>query len=109
MKIMQIYEGFVHWHTPYQSIAETVGKFPPTDLFVEAPDYVFEGWGYLDGEFIKPAPPEGWLYDDATGTFYRPEDGPPVIEPPDPTIEELTLDLLADHEYRLCLVELGII
>ena len=29
-------------------------------FFVEAPDNVFEGWGYLDGEFIQPVPPEGW-------------------------------------------------
>lgn len=45
-------------------------------FFVEAPDYVFEGWGYDifaegDNRFIKPTPPEGWFYDDATGTFYQ--------------------------------------
>ena len=36
---------------------------------------MFEGWGYnpeAEGEarFIKPIPPEGWLYDETTGTFY---------------------------------------
>ncbi|MBQ8401721.1 MAG: hypothetical protein IJX14_07325, partial [Clostridia bacterium] len=56
--------------------------FPPTDLFVEAPDYVFEGWGYDpiatgDARFIQPQPPEGWLYDPATGTFYPEDEDPP--------------------------------
>jgi len=70
MKIFQILDGFCHWQTPYKSLQETVGKFPPDLLFVEAPDYVFESWGYLNGEFIKPLPPAGWIYDDETGTFY---------------------------------------
>lgn len=57
--------------TPY------VGKAPPDNGFViNAPDYVFEGWGYDvrregDERFIKPRPPEGWAYDEATGTIYR--------------------------------------
>lgn len=83
MKIFQIIGGFCHWDATNQlkSIAYAVAHFPPTDLFAEAPDYVFEGWGYDplqdgDARFIKPEPPEGWLYDDATGTFY-PENEPP--------------------------------
>ncbi len=45
-------------------------------VFAEAPDCVFEGWGYddsTDGDarFIKPTAPDGWCYDDATGTFGR--------------------------------------
>lgn len=74
MKIFQIYEGFCHWDATQTvgSLENTKKMFPPTDLFVEAPDYVFEGWGYdkLTGEFIKPNVPEGWHYDDATGTIY---------------------------------------
>ena len=85
MKIFQIVNGFCHWQTKYKSISETVGKYPPSVLFVEAPDYVFEGWGYdetQEGEarFIKPAPPEGWLYDDETGTFYPAEALPGIQE-----------------------------
>ena len=50
---------------------------------METPDYVFEGWGYdetAEGyeRFIKPTAPEGWAYDDATGTFY-PTD-PEILE-----------------------------
>ena len=59
-----------------------MSHFPPTDVFVEAPDYVFEGWGFDplaegDARFIKPEPPKGWLYDDATGTFYPADEDPP--------------------------------
>lgn len=87
MKVFQIESGFVHWDATreFPTKESTVGYFHPDVLFVEAPDYVFEGWGYLDGEFIKPTPPEGWLYDDATGTFYQ--EG---YEPPKPlTLESL--------------------
>ena len=80
MKIFQILNGICHWDASkqYPSLSDTVGKFPSDLLFVEAPDFVFEGWGYdadLEGDarFIKPTPPDGWLYHDNTGTFY-PED-----------------------------------
>lgn len=29
-----------------------------------------EGWGYAEGVFVPPAAPEGWGYDEKTGTFY---------------------------------------
>ena len=75
MKIFQIFNGFCHWQTPFKSLEETKG-FPKDCIFVEAPDYVFEGWGFDetktgDERFIKPIPPDGWLYDDDTGTFYK--------------------------------------
>lgn len=43
---------------------------------VIAPDYVFEGWGYDiiqkgENRFIKPECPEGFKYDEKTGTFYE--------------------------------------
>ena len=31
---------------------------------------------------------------------------PPYPAPPEPTAEEITLDMLADHEERLCMLEL---
>lgn len=89
MKIFQVVNSILFWDASYQfaSLESTVGKFTPETLFVEAPDYVFEGWGYDpetegDARFIKPTPPEGWLYDDETGTFY-PENEIPPSEKPD--------------------------
>lgn len=31
---------------------------------------------------------------------------PPSPAPPEPTTEDITLDMLADHEERLCMLEL---
>lgn len=77
MKIFQILGNLCHWDaTPVVSSLEMAKlKYAPDIIFVEAPEYVFEGWGFdslKDGDerFIKPEPPEGWLYDDKTGTFY---------------------------------------
>ena len=104
MKIFQIFTShnddllFCHWDATakFPTLESTTGKFPPDVLFVEAPDYVFEGWGFDpsaegDARFIKPelpepsewTTPEGekrqWMYDDATGTFYiADENGDPV-------------------------------
>ena len=83
-KIFQIVNGFCHWQTPFQSLEETKA-FPPDCIFVEAPDYVNEQWGYDetkegDERFIHPEPPEGWLYDEETGTFYPESDIPRMLE-----------------------------
>lgn len=85
MKVFQVFEGFCYWDATgkHTTISDTIGKYAPNIRFVEAPDYVFEGWGFdvrAEGEerFLKPVPPEGWAYDDATGTFY-PTD-PEIIE-----------------------------
>ena len=85
MKVFQIFKGFCHWDATrkHPTLGDTVGKYAPGILFVETPDYVFEGWGYDetaegDERFIKPTAPEGWAYDDATGTFY-PTD-PEILE-----------------------------
>lgn len=87
MKVFQILNGICyHYHPEYTSAAQARQYFVPEFLFVDAPDYVFEGWGYLDGKFVKPIPPDGWIYDDATGTFY-PEEVPP--DPNKPTYDEL--------------------
>ena len=77
MKVFQILEGFCYCDvtSAFPSVASTNGRFTSDTVFVEAPDYVFEGWGYVNGEFIKPIAPEGWVYDDNTGTFY-PENMP---------------------------------
>ena len=78
MAIFQIVNGKCHWRTPFTSLDEVKDRFPPDCLFVDAPDYVNEQWGYDETEigddrFIKPVPPEGWIYDDETGQM-MPED-----------------------------------
>lgn len=78
MAIFQIVNGKCHWRTPFTSLDEVKDRFPPDCLFVDAPDYVNEQWGYDETEigddrFIKPVPPEGWVYDDETGQM-MPED-----------------------------------
>ena len=79
MKIFQIVGNIVHYDMThlYSSIDVARSKYPPTMQIVEGPDYVFEGWGFNPNEngndrFTKPTPPEGWSYDDTTGTFYNP-------------------------------------
>jgi hypothetical protein len=90
MKIFQVLNGICHWDATkvHPTLADTVGKYAPDIVFVEAPDYVFEGWGYLGGEFVQPTPPEGWLYDAGTGTFY-PENGEVLTSDVQPGYEEL--------------------
>lgn len=79
VKVFQIFNGVLYRFYPeYKSIADTVGKYAPNIEFVEAPDYVFESWGYDpakkgDKRFIKPEPPEGFVYDENNGTFYPEE------------------------------------
>ncbi len=96
-RIFQIFNGFCHWDATieYPSLEGTFGKYASNVLFIEAPDYVFEGWGYDetqqgDARFVQPEPPEHWIYDPETGTFYPdpndlPEGWMPPAEPEDET------------------------
>lgn len=109
MKVFQVIEYicFSDMTDDFPTVESTVGYFTPETLFVEAPDYVFEGWGYDpdetgDNRFIKPIPPEGWLYDDESGTFYREKDliqneETNTEETPKPTYEELYAMYLASQ------------
>lgn len=79
MKVFQVIDGMFLRSAPgvLASAADAANKFPAYDVFVDAPDYVFESWGFDgnqegDARFIKPTPPEGWAYDEDTGTFYEP-------------------------------------
>lgn len=80
MKIFQLVNNFCFKdYTPiYKSVEEAKRHYAPDIEFIEAPDYVFENWGYNpeaeteETRFIKPTPPEGWEYDETTGTFYNP-------------------------------------
>ncbi len=89
MKIFQVFNGLCYYDLTQicPTLADTFDKYPHSLCFVEAPDYVFEGWGFDesktgDERFIKPTPPEGWLYDDATGCFYQ-EGAPEPTRIPD--------------------------
>lgn len=89
MKIFQILNNICHWDASYMYSDLDTARHDYSNelLFVEAPDYVFEGWGYNpdevgDARFIKPTPPEGWLYDDETGSFYLKNAIPPSSQPP---------------------------
>ena len=74
----------------------------PALVWTEAPDYVFEGWGYdptkeESERFLKPVPPEGWHYDDGTGAFYEdgqiaPSKRPSAIQQQLSTLEESKAD-----------------
>ena len=106
MKIFQILDGICYYDaTPvHPTLADTIGKYPPDVQFVEAPDYVFENWGYDstksgDERFIKPTPPDGWYYDDETGSFQPinpPE--PPEPEPEPETAESVLADATTAYE-----------
>ena len=87
MKVFQILNGICHWDATkkHPTLADTVGKYAPDILFVEAPDYVFEHWVFDDtkegdARFIQPTPPEGWGYDENTGAFYPLDEVPNVTE-----------------------------
>ena len=70
MRIFQIVLDKAHWLTPYKSMDELYvdveqeggrierqRRYPDSDIFVEAPDVVQEGWIYLgDGRFRSDEP-----------------------------------------------------
>jgi len=68
-KIFDVLDNRLHHYYPeYQSIEETIGLYADNIKFVEAPDWCYEGYGYLpdaegDDRFIRPALPEGMVYD----------------------------------------------
>lgn len=106
MKIFQIAFGICHYDmTPLYRNAEDARQFyPPDSVIVDAPDYVFEGWGFdetAEGEnrFIKPTPPEGFAYSDEYGCFY--EIGKKVPEDVIPPEERLKMRI-AELENALC-------
>lgn len=98
MKIVQIENGFVHWDASNEvpSLEYASEHYASDICFIEAPNYVFEGWafdGELEGDdrFIKPVAPEGWWYDEMDGTF-KP-DGYEEPKTADEKIEELRMKM----------------
>ena len=90
MRYFQILGGICYWDASnvISSLEEAAERFAPDIVIGEAPDYVREGWGYDpsregDERFLRPVPPEGWVYDEDTGTFYDPDYTPPADDPGD--------------------------
>lgn len=84
MKVFQIIGGICYWDASsvIRRAADADSRFEADMLFADAPDYVYEGWGFDasaegDARFIQPTPPEGWLYDHGSGTFYEDGTNPP--------------------------------
>ena len=112
MKIMQIHYSLCWWDatSTVHTIDEAHEMFPPDCLFVEAPNYVFEGWGFDehakgDERFLRPEATEGYLYDETTGTFY-PADAPSEAEQLASTVEAMRA-MLAEAEARLAALNGG--
>lgn len=108
MKVMQIVNGICYSDITrkFPTVQSTIGFFPTDILFVETPDYVFEGWGYDhtkegDDRFIKPTAPEGWLYDDATGTFYEEGTTAPSKQPTQTEITSALQEQVAAQAQQL--------
>lgn len=82
-KVFQIVENVLFAYYPQYRSAKEASTFYSSDIvFVDAPDYVFDNWGYdetKDGDerFIRPIPPTGLLYDDDSGQFYPENEIPP--------------------------------
>ena len=81
MKVVQIFNGQVHCDLSnlYNTAEEGSKHYAPNILLVDAPNYVFPGWGYnssLEGNerFIQPSVPEGFEYDIETGTVWNPKE-----------------------------------
>lgn len=95
-QVFQVIDGIVHWKTPYATKASIPkDHYPPKVMaqFVEtSDDSVREGWGYVSGEFVRPTPPEGWLYNDSTGTFYKQGTEPVKLITPEQQISLLLTD-----------------
>ena len=101
MKIVQIENGFVHWDATRDvpDLDWAASHYAPNIHFVEAPDYVFEGWTFDDtaegdARFVKPIAPEGWVYDDKTGTFHQEDNLELINADPFAATFESVLDLI---------------
>ena len=111
MKVFQIVGGFCYYDASclYPNAAEAAKHYSPDTVWADAPDYVFESWGYDetrtgDERFIQPQAPEGWLYDPDTGTFY-PEGG--IAPSKQPAEADDINAMLVDQELRLSMLEIG--
>ena len=123
MKIFQIFEGFCYWDatTQHPTLESTKGLYAEDIVFVEAPDYVFEHWGYDDTKtgddrFIQPTPPDGWRYDPDIGAFINEnieeEIDPPIAKYLDNNLQPFygyryNMDLKTEKEILLNISKIG--
>ena len=90
------------WHDIQTNSAWSAN--PYDEAFAVVPDYmveaIMETYGYCDIE----------LNEDGTEVVSFIKREIPIVEVEETmTEEDITLDLLADHEYRLCMIELGMV
>ena len=78
MKVMEILNGVCHREYPeYKDATEARKFFSDSIHFVDAPNWVWPGYGYNpnnfgDKRFLRPELGEGWVYDD-DGHPWNPE------------------------------------
>lgn len=75
---------------------------PPEGWAIVPPELEDEAKGYLP--FIDLTVEDGKITAVAQGVIPEPEPEPE----PEPTTDEILLELAADHEARLCAIELGV-
>ena len=79
MKVFEILNNTVHCEYPqYSTAAEASSHYAPTIQFVDAPDWVWPGFGFDpsksgDERFIRPELSEGYEYDE-NGNIWNPEE-----------------------------------
>ena len=102
MTIIYIEKEANNAHNNQTIYSSTVGKFRVPDGWavipddMETPNFPF---GEVTVEIVNGVPTvTSWT----PGTIPDPEPEPE----PEPTAEDVTLDMLADHEERLCMLEL---
>lgn len=95
----------------YELIPDIDPIFPGIDISQRYPaDFISELIHVSDDTNVQ----QDYIYNPETGTFEAPK--PPKVSEPEPvpepepsiSIEDTTLDMLADHEARLSEIELGI-
>lgn len=74
-KVFQIIDGECYSEVTelFPAAADTVGWYPDDLLFVDAPDYVFQGWTYRNGKFYEPVAPGGYHYNYENGQIEQNE------------------------------------
>lgn len=78
-KVVEILDSHVYRvYDEYKNASEASRYFAPNIVFVDAPDYVWPGYGYDssktgDDRFIRPELGEGWVYDE-NGFPWNPEE-----------------------------------
>ena len=102
MKIFQIVDGICKWLTPFTSMSQIYERYPSSLLFVEAPDWVGEGYIYDteksgDERFVMPEAPEGFIYDDETGELVEEEKFPELLLTTQLRIQKENTDALAAY------------